>query len=254
MRFALPAAAALAALAPAASADLISEFRPNPPGGDPGTQSFELSGMAGTSFDWWILSVESDDVSSLGAIDSAANVTGTFGANGLAVVDIDDLENPSFSVFLLDSFTGAAGDDIDTDNDGVADSTGSFGTVLDAIGIADDDGSGTFLYASQFGGTDFAFTGDEPGLVFRDGSTGDLFAVNDPADTDNDGTAEIFDADGNVFSPADFSGGDPTEPTFGTLNPVFAPAAIPEPGTFALLGLASLGGVAVRRRKQRAAA
>ena len=239
------AAALAAACVPAASAELISEFRPNPPGGDPDTQTVELFGTAGMSFtDWALISVESDAGNSGpgGLVDRATIFSGMFDADGLFTIDIDDLENPSFSFFLLDSFSGVVGTtDIDADDDGVADDTSSFGNVLDAIGVADETNDLPFLYAEQFGGTNLATT-FEPELTFRSGSMGDLFSV------DGDGT--IFDADGNQVDPSDFVGGDPTMPSFGAINPVFAPAQVPEPASFALIGLAAIGGAAARRRRK----
>ena len=90
---------------------LISEFEPNPVGTDPSNVSFELSGVPGTAFDLWILSVENDGYN--GLVDRASNVTGSFDTNGLAVVSIPDLENPSFTVILTDDFTGSTSTDLE---------------------------------------------------------------------------------------------------------------------------------------------
>ena len=108
-------------LAGSANAQLISEFEPNPAGGDPADTTFELSGMPSSSFDLWLLSLENDGFG--GTVDRAANVTGMFDSNGLAVVMVPDLENPSFTVVLTDSFTGMIGDDLDTAGDGTLDLT-----------------------------------------------------------------------------------------------------------------------------------
>ncbi|NES01415.1 MAG: endonuclease [Okeania sp. SIO2F4] len=193
---------------------LISEFQPNPIGTDPALTTFELSGTPGDSFDGVIVSIESDSGSSAGIVDRVASVSGTFDANGLLTVDIPDLENPSFTVALLSDFTGNTSTDIDTDNDGVADDLSTFGTVFDAIGVPDTTGDEAFLYGTDLGGTDFTFTGDEPRLIFRDGSVGDLYAINDP---DN---GQVFDVNGTDVTPAIFDT-DPTigTDTFGTINP-----------------------------------
>ncbi|NER01566.1 MAG: endonuclease [Okeania sp. SIO3C4] len=150
----------------------------------------------------------------MGTVDRVASVSGTFDANGLLTVDIPDLENPSFTVALLSDFTGSTSTDIDTDNDGVADDLSTFGTVFDAIGVADSSDDEAFLYGTDLGGTDFAYTGDEPRLIFRDGSVGDLYAINDPDD------GEVFDVNGTDVTPAIFDT-DPTigTDTFGTINP-----------------------------------
>ncbi len=200
---------------------LISEFQPNPIGTDPAEVTIELSGTAGESFSGVLLSIESDP-SSVGTVDRAASVSGTFDANGLLTVTIPDLENPSFTFALVDAFTGTAGTtDFDIDDDGTADANlAAVGitTVFDAIGIPDTAGDESFLYGAQLGGTDFAFTGDEPRLVFRSGSTGDLFAVNDPDD------GQVFDVNGIDVTPAAFDT-DPTAgtDTFGAINPVVMP-------------------------------
>ena len=213
------------AVAPATP--LISEFQPNPTGSDPANVTFELSGTTGESFSGVIVSIESDSGSSAGTVDRVASVSGTFDANGLLTVDIPDLENPSFTVALLSEFTGDTNTDIDTDNDGVADDLSTFGTVFDAIGIPDTSGDEAFLYGTDLGGTDFTFTGDEPRLVFRDGGTGDLYAVNDP---DN---GQVFDVNGTDVTPAIFDT-DPTigTNTFGAINPSVGdgnPEPEPEP-------------------------
>ena len=210
------------------AATLISEFQPNPTGADPSDVTFELSGAAGEAFSGWIVSIEGDPSTNpsfaMGTIDRAAQVTGTFDANGLLSVTIPDLENPSFTVALLSDFTGSIGDDIDTDDDGTADSLSLFGTVLDAIGVPDTAGDEAFLYGAQLGGTDFAFTGDEPRLIFRDASVGNLYAVNDP---DN---GEVIDINGNAVPPSAF-GPDPTTgtDTFGVINPTLG--GVVEPTT-----------------------
>ncbi|NEQ40084.1 MAG: ExeM/NucH family extracellular endonuclease [Okeania sp. SIO3I5] len=193
---------------------LISEFQPNPTSTDPAQTTFELSGTPGDAFDGVIVSIESDSGSSAGRVDRVASVSGTFDANGLLTLDIPDLENPSFTVALLSEFTGSTSTDIDTDNDGVADDLSTFGTVFDAIGVPDNTGDQTFLYGTDLGGTDFAYTGDEPRLIFRDASVGDLYAINDP---DN---GQVFDVNGTDVTPAIFDT-DPTigTGTFGTINP-----------------------------------
>ncbi|MEK6155255.1 ExeM/NucH family extracellular endonuclease [Flavobacteriaceae bacterium 3-367] len=196
-----------------AQSTLISEFEPNPTGADPANVNFELSGTPGTSFSGWILSFENDGAS--GLVDRATSVSGTFDSNGLLVVSIPDLENPSFTVALVSNFTGVAGTtDIDSDDDGTADDLSSLGTVLDAIGVPDAVADEATLYGTDLGGTDLAFSGDEPRLIFRDASVGPLYVINDP---DN---GQVFDASGTDVTPAIFNT-DPTvgTDTFGVINP-----------------------------------
>ncbi|WP_424986112.1 choice-of-anchor I family protein [Microbulbifer sp. S227A] len=201
--------------------NMISEFQPNPIGSDPANVTFELSGIAGASLSGTLLSIESD-AGDIGVIDSVATISGTYDANGLLTVTLPDLENPSFTVALVDTFTGTVGDDLDSDDDGTIDvSLASLGitTVHDAIGVPDSATDQGFLFGAQLGGVDFAYTGDEPRLIFRSGSTGDLFAVNDP----NNG--QVFDVNGTDVTPAAFDT-DPTTgtDTFGAVNPEIIPA------------------------------
>ena len=202
---------------------LISEFQPNPPGGDPATNLFELSGTPGEFFSGVIVNVESDASSDSGDINSFEAISGTFGPDGLLTVTIDDFENPSHTIVLLDSFTGDGDTDIDVDDDGIADDLSTFGEVIDAVGITDAVVDEALLFGEQLGGTDFAFTGDEPQLVFREASVGSFFAINDPAG------GQVFDTGGNDVTPDIFDidpilDSDPTAPpvgsgTFGAINP-----------------------------------
>lgn len=195
----------------ATATPLISEFQPNPIGTDPDPATIELSGNPGEAFSGWLISIESDP-GNPGVVDRASEISGTFDSNGLLTVTVPDLENPSFTLVLLSDFTGDTTTDIDTDDDGIADDLSTLGTVFDAIGVPDT--TGEPLYGTDLGGVDFTFTGDEPRLIFRDASVGDLYAVNDP---DN---GQVFDISGVDVTPRIFNI-DPTlgTDTFGTINP-----------------------------------
>ena len=205
-----------------ALAPLISEFQPNPPGADPAEQTVELSGTPGEVFDGWLLSIEGDAGAPIGTVDRATQITGTFGSDGLLTAAVSDLENPTFTLVLVDSFTGTTGTDIDLDDDGTPDELSSFGTVLDAIGIPDSAGDEGTLYGAALGGTDFSHTGEEPEIVFRAGSRGDLFAVNVIGE---DG---VYDTSGSQV-PAESFDSDPTDgTTFDAVNPALLPPAATE--------------------------
>lgn len=192
-------------------AQMINELQPNPNGSDPANQNVELKGTPNTTFQGYILSLECD-ASSIGTIDELNAVNVTFDNDGLAVVSIPDLENPSFTIVLVDNtFSGALGDDLDTDNDGVIDASyTNLGVALDAIGVSDNTADESNLYGTQLNGANFAYTGGEPALIFRDGDTDAWYAVN--------GTA-IRDINATVVTGGFPSGSD--TPTFGSINPEF---------------------------------
>jgi hypothetical protein len=227
-------------------AELINEIRPNPPGTDLATQSLELRGTPGAAFSGWFLSIEGDSGSSLGTVDRAEPISGAFDASGLLTAVIGDLENPSFTLALMDSFSGSIGSDIDGDNDGVADDLSTFGTLLDAIGVPDSAGDEATLYGAQLGGVDLAYGGSEPELIFRDRTTLAWYAVND-AGNPTDG---VFDLSGGPVLSSDFDS-DPTVPSFGTLNPTTRPTGqAPAPATLPLVaaGLLVASAAGPRRR------
>jgi len=192
--------------AQSASDILISEFQPNPPGNDPSIIEFELSGNANTAFSGWVLSFENDAVSSVGTVQLAEPINGVFDANGLLVVNITDLENPSFTIAVTSEFAGSVGSTTASD-------TALFGTVYDAIGVPDMASDEANLVGAALGGSDFAYTGDEPELIFRDASTGALYAVNELAGS------QVQDINAAQVSLPNFDA-DPRIPTFGAVNPV----------------------------------
>jgi hypothetical protein len=194
---------------------IINEFQPNAFGTDPDPMSIELKGTPAASFSGFLISIESDGAN--GTVDRSSAVSGTFDANGLLVVMIGDLENPSFT-FALCSTDPGLGTDLDGDNDGTFEDLSSLGTIYDAIGIPDNaaDAIITAGYATQLGGVSFAYTGDEPGLVFRDGTTDDWYALNEPYDD-----STIYDINAATVFASDFSPAPALAGTFGTVNPVY---------------------------------
>ncbi len=227
----LSAAAANAAI-------LINEFQPNPTGTDPSDVDIELLGDAGASFTGWILSVETDPGGSTYQIDRATAVSGSFDPEGLLVVSVPDLENPSFTILVTDTFTGALGDILDDAGDlaGLG-----IGTVYDAINTPDNVGDEANAIAGLLGGTDLVYSGDEPQLIFRDSlDPSIIYSINDPAGTD------AIDQDGNLVAFASFNV-DPEATTFGSANPT---AVIPEPASaiLVLLGASLAGAAAMRSR------
>lgn len=208
-----------------ASAVEINEFRPNPPGSDPAVEPLELIGTPNTAFSGVLLSIESDAGTSQGRVDYIRAISGVFDANGLLLTQYDDIENPSFTLVLLDSFSGDTNTDIDLDNDGLVDNIASFGNVLDAIGVSDLGVGGDPVFGAALGGQDIEL-GTEPELVFRDSITGMLYSVV----VELTGTA-VLGPDGTAIDTSLFNL-DPTQATFGSVNP----SAVPLPASIWLVG------------------
>ncbi len=244
----LTASIVLASSATWANAALISEFSPDQPGPDGTTQNFEISGIAGMNFTGFVLGI-SGNANSMGVVDTAFSFSQAFDSNGLLVVNINDLIDPTHTIVLVTDFTGQAGGAGATDIDPFDNGQLELGTLIgiqDAIGIADIqaaiDAGG--LYGSRLGGQDFAFTGDQPRLVFRDASVGAWYAINDPD------RGQIFDINANDIAGSVAFGGDPFNTSFGAINPTAA-VAVPEPTTFAaMLAVTAYGIVRLRRRRK----
>ena len=181
--------------------------------------------------DHWMLAIGDSGQTDFGVVESVLDLTGntsslnyfvvaestfTLGAANLtASLNFENSDNVTF--LLVKDFTGANGDDLDTDDDGTLDST-PWSSIIDGVSLVETaDGTGDKFYAPGLGlpsiGPDGTFV---PGHVYKDSATGAW-------------TIGAFD---------------PGADTPGGLNP-----AIPEPssGLLALLG----GAVWFLRRSRR---
>ncbi|MCG8670049.1 MAG: VPLPA-CTERM sorting domain-containing protein [Pseudomonadales bacterium] len=235
-KLAISSAIAMAALS-TANAAMINEIEPNPAGQDPSTQFVELLGDVNTAYTGTLLSIESDGGSSTGRVDRIYDISGNFDSNGLLTVSIGDLENPSNTLILMDSFSGDTTTDIDLDNDGVADNLATFGVVEDALGVSDNNSD--YFYGDDFGGVNLTNVGGEPTLTFRDANSLDWVQIVG-------GTA--YNAAGEELDSALFNL-DPAGSTFGAVNPEYAPVPVPAAVWLMLSGLGVVAGV---RRKKKA--
>ncbi len=114
---------------------VINEFSASTTGAD--VEYIELYGLADTDFsDLSVLAIEGDDPNG-GTIDRVVPM-GLTDANGffLASLSADSLENGTQTFLLVKNFTGAATEDIDTNNDGVIDYA-PWDEIVDAVGVKD---------------------------------------------------------------------------------------------------------------------
>lgn len=139
-----------AATAPANAQVVINELRSDQPGGDD-DEFFELAGPPGLSLDDLTYIVLGDPGS--GAVEFALPLAGnSIGASGyfvaaemtftLGVADLTtDLifeNSDNVTHMLVTNFTGAQGDDLDIDDDGVLDST-PWDAIVDLIAVIEED-------------------------------------------------------------------------------------------------------------------
>lgn len=179
---------ALCLIAPAvAHALVINEIRIDNAGGDT-DEYFELAGTPGQSLDGYTYIVIGDGAGASGTIENVTDLTGqVIQADGYLAVhksgttpacsgyDVDltlNFENSdNVTHMLVQGFTGANGDDLDTDDDGVLD-TMPWNSVVDCVALVVDlAGQGTtqeYIYCSTVVGPDGNYV---PGHVFRCGDT-----------------------------------------------------------------------------------
>ena len=147
--------------------------------GSPDAEFFELQGPASTSLDGLSYIVLSGEFSP-GQIDDVVDLSGlSIPADGFFVAanttaateygitpDLSDalsfFGSPTTHM-LVRGFTGAAGDDLDSDNDGVLDTT-PWDAVVDAVSLVDGDATTDYSYSTDVVGPDGSFT---PAGTFR---------------------------------------------------------------------------------------
>ena len=186
----LPSFLLLAPMAAGQGIVEINEIRIDQPSSD-NDEYVELRGAAGTVLDGLTYIVLGDGTGGSGVIENVTALSGTIGASGLFVAAEStftigtadqtttfNFENSDNVTHLVVSgFTGADGDDLDIDDDGILDST-PWSAVEDCIGLVETtDGSGEFIYCSETVGPDGTFV---PGHVFDCTGTGWTIGLFDP--------------------------------------------------------------------------
>ena len=140
----LGAASAMSICANAATTlPVINEFSASTAGTD--VEYVEIHGLPSTDYGAYsVLEIEGDSTGA-GVVDEVISL-GVTDANGLYLVSLpaNALENGTITLLLVQGFTGALNNDLDTDNDGVLDVT-PWTAVIDAVAV-NDGGSGDRTY------------------------------------------------------------------------------------------------------------
>ena len=141
----------------------INEIRIDQPGGDD-DEYVELLGLAGDDLDGLTYLVIGDGTTGSGTIESVTDLAGqvipsdstflmaessfTLGtADFTTSLNFENSDNVTHVLAL--GFTGATGDDLDADDDGVLDLPLPWTIALDAISLVESASTGEFFYASQ---------------------------------------------------------------------------------------------------------
>jgi len=123
---------------------VINEFSASTTGTD--VEYVEVFGDPNTDYSAYaVLELEGDSSSNTGTVDEVISL-GTTDANGfyLASLPANALENGSISLLLVKNFTGALGDDLDTNDDGAFDAI-PWDAIVDAVSV-NDGGAGDLTY------------------------------------------------------------------------------------------------------------
>jgi len=115
---------------------VINEVVIDNPGGD--VQEYvEIFGEPNTDYsDFTLLILEGDTSGNEGTV-TIAEALGTTDANGFILIEPGTLQNGSQTLVLVDTFAGAQDDDLDTDDDGVLDTT-PWTAVQDIVALGDE--------------------------------------------------------------------------------------------------------------------
>ena len=157
---------------------IINELRIDMPGGDV-DEYFELASEPGTSLDGLTYIVIGDGATGSGTVEAAIALDGfvvpasgyflaaedgdTLGAIADLITELNFENSDNVTHMLVEDFTGAVGDDLDTDDDCVLDVT-PWTSILDSIALVETFGSGDCFYGDATVGPDGPFV---PGQAYR---------------------------------------------------------------------------------------
>lgn len=228
--FALPALLALFPASGFAQDIQINELRIDQPGEDT-DEYVELAGAPGTSLEGYTYLVIGDGAGGSGTIEAVVPLDGqAIPASGFFVAaegtftlgTADFTTNLNFensdnvTHLLVTGFTGADGDDLDTDDDGALDATpwDAVADVVSVIGTGTPGGDAEHYYAAELGGEAVGPDGTfVPGHVYRASDTGTWqIGAFDPAGGNDTPGAENPGAGGGADFVALLGGGSEEAP------------------------------------------
>ncbi len=166
---------------------VINEFVFNHTGSDTDEFVEILAGPEADLSEYWLLEIDGDS-NSAGTIDEVIQL-GTTDVNGYFTTAFgsNTYENGTVALLLVKNFTGSLNQDLDTNDDGVFDST-PWEEVIDDIGV-NDGGATDFNYATV------TLLQSYDGISFTVGGAS-RFPNGEDTDTDTDWTRNDFDGSG----------------------------------------------------------
>ncbi len=166
---------------------VINEFVFNHTGSDTDEYTEVLAAPGTDLSEYWILEIEGDS-NAAGTIDEVIQL-GTTDVNGYFTTPFgsNTYENGTVALLLVKNFTGTVGEDLDTNDDGVFDTT-PWEEIIDDIGV-NDGGASDVNYASVTLAQSF------DGSMFTVGGAS-RFPNGTDTDTDADWTRNDFDGSG----------------------------------------------------------
>jgi len=201
-----------------AAGPVINEFSASTAGTD--VEYIEILAGAGEDLSGYaVLEVEGDVTSpALGAVASVTEL-GTADASGFYLADLpaNTLQNGTLTLLLVEGFTGAPGDDLDTDNDGTMDVT-PWAAVVDAVAV-NDGGAGDLTYGEPSLGVSF------DGAAFAPGGASRI-----PDGTDTDTAADWVRNDFDLAGIDGFTGTPDVGEAYNTPGAPNAAVQAPDPG------------------------
>jgi len=177
----------------------INEVRIDQPGTD-NDEYFELAGPSGTSLGGLTYLVLGDGTGGSGTIEAVVDLSGQaipvsgyfVAAEGTFILGTADLttslnfeNSDNVTHLLVNGFSGANGDDLDTDDDGTLDAT-PWTQLVDCVALVETVGSGDQIYCTETVGPDGSFV---PGHAYSCPAGWEIGAFDPSSGDDTPGSA-----------------------------------------------------------------